>query len=304
MNNLQLSNLQFYKIYKANLQASGCSEKTLIDYENKIRKFYIFLSRKYPDLHLTDLTLDVLFDYVAWLRECNKNSITVQSYVRSLRAFLNWLYTSGYIQEDFCSRFRLPKARRSYIDVLTDDEVSRIYACYPDVSNVLHLRNRLIISLMLDCGLRLNEVVTSERKHLHINEGYLIVTGKGNKQRAVSFGNLTKIDMLRYFSRAPTSNYLLLNSDGSPLTADTVKNMFRKLKGKCGIDRLHPHLLRHTFATRFLENGGDIYTLKDLLGHTTLKQVQAYLHLSSTRIVRDYERYSPLDNINKPLLTI
>ncbi|MBQ9069903.1 MAG: tyrosine-type recombinase/integrase, partial [Clostridia bacterium] len=88
--------------------------------------------------------------------------------------------------------------------------------------------------------------------------------------------------------------------EGEPLTRDTLKNMFRKLKRKSGVERLHPHLLRHTFATRYLENGGSIYTLKELLGHTTLKQTQAYLHVAQNRRHLDFARYSPLDNIKKP----
>lgn len=290
------------QLYLAELRAAGSSENTVEDYLVKLRKFCVYLSIIQDDrpCSVEDITLETLFSYVEWLRTKNQSSITVQSYVRALRVFLNWLYRCGYIDIDYCSRFRLPKARKPYINVLTDDECMRLYECYPDGSNSIHLRNRVIISLMLDCGLRLDEVVTAERAKLHLTDHYLIVTGKGNKQRAVSFGNSTYHQIKTYLCSSPgTSPALLLQVDGSPITRDTIKNMFRKLKKKSGVERLYPHLLRHTFATRFLENGGNIYDLKDLLGHTTLKQVQTYLHISNTRIFKGYEQYSPLDNIKK-----
>ena len=83
-----------------------------------------------------------------------------------------------------------------------------------------------------------------------------------------------------------------------PVKETTIKDLFRKLKVKSGIDRLHPHLLRHTFATRYLENGGNIYSLQLLLGHTSLEMVKRYLHLANSKVRKDFVNYSPLDRVN------
>jgi len=288
--------------YIAELYAAGCSFKTVDDYTNKLRKFCVYLNTHVEDkpCRISDIDLNVLFSYVVWLRTKNKNTVTVQSYVRSLRAFLNWLYTSGYIADDLCKRFKLPKARKSFVDVLTDEEINKLYSAFSSDS-FYSLRNKCIISLMLDSGLRLGEIVAVELSKLHLNDGYLIVTGKGDKQRAVSFGFVSRSLLYPYLSRAPTSEMLFVHDDGTPISENTIKNIFRRLKKTTGIRRLHPHLLRHTFATRFLENGGNIYDLKDMLGHTTLKQVQTYLHMANTRIIKGYSSYSPLDNIKKPI---
>lgn len=191
------------------------------------------------------------------------------------------------------------------IDVLTDDEISKIFECYPDGSNSIHLRNRVIISLMLDCGLRLSEVVNVKYSQLYIKDGYIIVTGKGNKSRAVSFGGYTKKHLMNYlscfnplFPAVVKSDSLFVTSESNQISQNTIKKIFRKLKDITGIERLHPHLLRHTFATRYLENGGDIYTLKNLLGHTTLAQTIHYLHIAENRIHKDYSLFSPLDNLS------
>ena len=287
---------QAFGLFLDDQYLKGNSLHTITDYTNKLRPFL----EQFGERELAELRSENLNEYARHLRETHSNTITIQSYVRALRAFLNWLYLGDYVEADFCRKFRLPKARKPFLNVLSDREIERVFAVYGDNSNVIHLRNRVILSLMLDAGLRLNEVVTAQVTDLHLPEGYLIVTGKGSKQRAVSFGVTTLEHLKAYLDAVTPTRTLLQTAEGEPLTRDTLKNMFRKLKRKSGVERLHPHLLRHTFATRYLENGGSIYTLKELLGHTTLKQTQAYLHVAQNRRHLDFARYSPLDNIKKP----
>lgn len=287
---------QAFGLFLDDQYLKGNSLHTINDYTNKLRGFL----EQFGGRELAELRPENLNEYARHLRETHSNTITIQSYVRALRAFLNWLYLGDYVEADFCRKFRLPKARKPFLNVLSDQEIERVFAVYGDDSNVIHLRNRVILSLMLDAGLRLNEVVTAQVADLHLPEGYLIVTGKGSKQRAVSFGVTTLEHLKAYLDAVTPSQALLQTAEGEPLTQDTIKNMFRKLKRKSEVQRLHPHLLRHTFATRYLENGGSIYTLKELLGHTTLKQTQAYLHVAQNRAHLDFARYSPLDNIKKP----
>lgn len=287
---------QAFGLFLDDQYLKGNSLHTITDYTNKLRPFL----EQFGERELAELRPENLNEYARHLRETHSNTITIQSYVRALRAFLNWLYLGDYVEADFCRKFRLPKARKPFLNVLSDREIERVFAVYGDSSNVIHLRNRVILSLMLDAGMRLNEVVTAQVTDLHLPEGYLIVTGKGSKQRAVSFGVTTLEHLKTYLDAVTPSRALLQTAEGEPLTRDTLKNMFRKLKRKSGVERLHPHLLRHTFATRYLENGGSIYTLKELLGHTTLKQTQAYLHVAQNRKHLDFARYSPLDNIKKP----
>ena len=136
---------------------------------------------------------------------------------------------------------------------------------------------------------------------------YLIVTGKGDKQRVVPFGDFTSETMSEYLKltdQASRSDALIIKVSETQctfegITQSTVKNMFRRLKARSGITRLYPHLLRHTFATRYLENGGNIYTLQAILGHTSLEMVKKYLHLAMNRIRADFPRFSPLDNKKK-----
>ena len=283
--------------------ARGNSFKTISDYTTKLWIFEDYC-RSNKITRLGEVNVSFLQDYVNELRSSRIASISVQSYVRSLRAFLNWSYQSGHLTDDLCVKFKLPKANRDVIDVLTDSEIEKIYSCFPNEANQLHLRNRVIISLMLDSGLRLNEVVQIKVSDLHLSERILIINGKGAKQRYVTFGDLTAAYILKYVSFVRPVDHLLVKYDdlGSQegITDVTVKQLFRKLKKSSGVSRLYPHLLRHTFATKYLENGGDIYTLQMLLGHSSLDMVKKYLHLSQRRTLERYRPYSPLDNIKKP----
>ncbi len=259
------------------------------------------------DRDLSDLTLRICKEYYLYLIDDKSiNSVSVQSYIRGLRSFLRWLYNEDYIDVNICEKFKLPKASRKVIDVLSDEEIDKLLAALSG-DEWLTVRNRLIVALMLDSGLRLNEVVTLRRSCVHLNDRYLIVTGKGDKQRTVPFGEFTARTLSEYLKVTDSAGYTdtliikvsetLCGFEG--ITQATIKNMFRRLKVRAGIPRLYPHLLRHTFATRYLENGGNIYSLQQILGHTSLEMVKKYLHLATSRIRADFPRFSPLDNIKK-----
>lgn len=272
----------------------GNSSATVCDYQRKLRFFREFTG----NIDIEDIDLHLCRSYYLKIAELHVNTVTVQTYIRSLRAFLNFLFNNEYIEYDICKKFKLPKARKMLIDVLTDEEIKSIYDVYPG-EDFYDVRNRVILSLMLDAGLRLNEVVTAERRKLHLKDRFIIVTGKGNKQRAVAFGLNTQKMLEEYLKLCPDSDRLIIKvstqGTAEPIIDTTIKQLFRKLKISSGVKRLHPHLLRHTFATRYLENGGNIFSLQLLLGHTSLEMVKNYLHLAQTRVRKDFVNYSPLD---------
>lgn len=275
----------------------GNSEKTVLYYYFSLRVF----SRFVGCVSLHEITLNSLRSYYLYLSKRGLTSTTVQTYIRALRSFLTWCFHQEYISSDLSLKFRLPKAQRKTVDVLTDTEIIQLFSCF-NIRYFLQLRNLCICSLMLDSGLRLHEVVTLTMEHVHISEGYIIVDGKGNKQRVVPLGMYTRKYMLRYLSRRPSccvTDFVFIQTTLEPITDMTIRQMFRKLKIRSGISRLRAHLLRHTFATRFLENGGDMYTLQQILGHTSLEMVKKYVHTTTRKIVPNFSKFSPLDNLPK-----
>jgi len=137
-----------------------------------------------------------------------------------------------------------------------------------------------------------------------VNEGLLKVTGKGRKERMVPIGCSAQRALHRYLFRyrpRPTHmgiDNVFLTSNGNALTENSMKLMFRRLAKRSGVARLHAHLCRHTFATRFLVNGGEIFALQQILGHSMLEMVRHYVNLASSHIVMQYQKFSPLERLN------
>lgn len=280
-------------------QVRGNSPKTQKHYFRCLGLFERFQSPKNPDI--SAVSVSDCKAYYIHLSNRNVSSVTVQTYIRALRAFLSWCYLEGYISENIPKKFRLPKAQKKKIDILTDSEVEQLFRCLSG-RDFISIRNYCIVALMIDSGLRLNEVVTIRRDKIHIAEGYAIVNGKGNKERFVPLGLNSKRALLRYCAIVPNKEKetpLFVKDTLIPIKESTVKQLFRKLKSRSGIPRLHPHLLRHTFATRYIERGGDIYSLQSILGHTSLEMVKKYVHLIPSKTLVNFAVLSPLDNALK-----
>ena len=280
-------------------QVRGNSPKTQKHYFRCLGLFERFQSPKNP--YISAVSVSDCKAYYIHLSNRNVSSVTVQTYSRALRAFLSWCYLEGYISENIPKKFRLPKAQKKKIDILTDSEVEQLFRCLSG-RDFISIRNYCIVALMIDSGLRLNEVVTIRRDKIHIAEGYAIVNGKGNKERFVPLGLNSKRALLRYCAIVPNREKetpLFVKDTLIPIKESTVKQLFRKLKSRSGIPRLHPHLLRHTFATRYIERGGDIYSLQSILGHTSLEMVKKYVHLIPSKTVVNFAVLSPLDNALK-----
>jgi len=276
-------------------QVRGNSPKTVQNYTQTLGRFTAFSG----NIPTCEITHALCKRYSLHLRSSGVSSSTMQTYIRSLRTFLTWCYHEGYNAEDIPQKFRIPKAQRKTIDPLTDDEIKRLFACF-NLRTLTGARNYAIAALMLDSGLRLNEVITLELGNLHIAEGYAIVNGKGNKQRIVPLGLNTKRALIRYLGRVPSIEHktpLFVKGTLYPINYETIKQVFRKLKTKADIPRLHAHLLRHSFATRYLQHGGDIYSLQQILGHTGLEMVKRYVHLLPQQTISSFPKFSPLDNL-------
>lgn len=289
---------QAVEAFKIEQQIRGNSNVTLTNYERVLSYFMSYIGK---DTNIAEIGLNELRSYYMSLRARELSTVSIQTYIRGLRAFLSWCFQEEYITENLTDKFKLPKAKRRVIDVLTDEEITRLFK-YFDTSDFIGLRNMCIVLLMLDSGLRLSEVVSLKVSSVHIAEGYIIVTGKGNKERYVPIGLQCKRYLMRYSvyrDSATGEAPLFVKGTMTAIKINTVKGMFRKLKKCTGIERLRPHLLRHTFATRYLENGGDIYSLQMILGHTSLEMVKKYLHLIPSKTVMNFSVYSPVDNITR-----
>jgi site-specific recombinase XerD len=141
---------------------------------------------------------------------------------------------------------------------------------------------------------------------MNLDQGLLKVMGKGAKERIVPIGKVVQKTLWQYIEMVrakPASNdgdNLFLSSSGHPITVNTIKLMFSRLAKASGVTRLHAHLCRHTFAINYLLNGGGIFSLQEILGHTTLEMVRHYLHFTSSQVAAQHHKYSPIDKLHSP----
>ena len=211
-----------------------------------------------------------------------------------------WLAEDAeYLPANPFAKLKRPKVAEPLIEVLSDDEiVALVQAVNPNT--FIGARIYAILLLLLDTGIRASELCTLTLEHTDLEHGTIKVMGKGKKERAVPFCAATKRALARYvstFRPDTTCPNLFVNEDGEPLTYNALKLILLRLGRKANVPRLHPHLLRHTFAVKYLMNGGDVMTLRLMLGHTTLQVTQLYLHLAEAHVQTQHAKFSPVERL-------
>jgi len=197
-----------------------------------------------------------------------------------------------------------PKVPQKVTTTLNDQEIRTILNVF-NTRIALDMRNKAIFTLLLDTGIRLGELVSLKMEYLHLSEGYFKVCGKGNKERVIPIGNNAQRSLHGYLFRYRSTpvhlgiDNVFLTASGTPMTVNSAKLLFHRLGKKTGVVRLHAHLCRHTFATRFLINGGDVFSLQQILGHSTLEMVRHYVNLAASHVMIQHNRYSPMDHLAK-----
>ena len=267
-------------------KSTYCSRSTLIYYRDNIGKLLNCLQEYYAqdlnDISADMLSVDFLQNYIRYLRSQNISNVSVKTYYRAVKVFSSWLYQRKLIEGDVAMSVKTPKAYPEEKIPLTVDEVKVIDDLFP-VDTEKGVRNRIIIHLMLDCGLRRGEVVSLNRDDIDSENMIISVTGKGSKNRFVpipdSLLSLFYV-YLKHYNKNPDAAIVSLK-DGERITENSIKLLFRDIKKECGIERLHPHLLRHTFATSYILGGGNVEFLRILLGHADIQTTQMYMHISS-----------------------
>ena len=285
-------------------QLQGCSEKTLNCYRQVIYPLVSFIG---TDFILEELTREKYNEYISVLVSRKYSRTTLASYVRQIKVFLRWL-ESEYNLDLSTDKLRVPKAYKKVVHIYSDDELQLIFDTIHAESDWITARNRALVALMLDSGLRQNEVCTLRSEDIYWQSGTLKVLGKGSKERVVPFGNLSRKYMLRYRQLCPyweflSLEYFFVGRRGEVLTADLVKRFVYRLSSKLPFE-LSSHRLRHNFATNYCldqyEKYGqvDLYRLMILMGHEDIETTRVYLH-HANQIIASITAISHLDKVLK-----
>ncbi|MHA1973024.1 MAG: tyrosine-type recombinase/integrase [Candidatus Hodarchaeales archaeon] len=296
-------------------KVEGRSYGTIDCYADKLKGFLWYATNyNWPD-EISAITTQHLREFLAYLREtahrfnskCPRamkpcNSTTIQKYYRALSAMYNWLINEGIVDISPLIKIRVPKAEKKVIKALSSAEVNQLISSLPNTFD--GIRNKAIILILVDCGLRLGELLNLKMVDINIEQQLMKVDGKTG-ERIVRYGKTTWQALNRYLKvRAKVNGHndsLWLTEKGISLKDSSVETMFIKLRNKTGI-HVHPHLLRHTFATMWLKNGGEGLMLQRLLGHTTLMMTNRYCQaVGCYDAIEAHRKFSPGDNLKCPI---
>lgn len=261
------------------------SPNSIEAYLNDISKLESFFIESGRDTLPSGVMYNDLKDFLMWFNRDNKNARTQSRVLSGIRAFYKFLLVEGEITDNPSSLIESPKIGLKLPEILSVSEIDRMIEAI-DLSKPEGHRNKAIIETLYGCGLRVSELVGLRLTDIHYDEGYVVVTGKGSKQRLVPVSGkaLKEIDIYKQGRNRLTvikdPNILFLNRRGSRLTRVMIFTIIKDLAAKAGIRKnISPHTFRHSFATHMIEAGADLRAVQEMLGHESILTTEIYTHI-------------------------
>jgi integrase/recombinase XerD len=261
------------------------SENSVDAYIRDVAKLEKYFAEKENELTPARVSYSDLKGFLAWFGADNENTRTQSRVLSGIRAFFKFLLIEGEIDENPASLIESPRIGLKLPEVLSVIEIDRMISAI-DLSKLEGQRNKAIIETLYGCGLRVSELVNLRLTDIHYGEGYVVVTGKGNKQRLVPVSGkaLKEIDLYKADrNKLPViydQNVLFLNRRGSRLTRAMIFTIIKDLAAKAGIMKnISPHTFRHSFATHMIEAGADLRAVQEMLGHESILTTEIYTHI-------------------------
>ena len=269
------------------------SNYTLINYKDDLLELY----NKNNDL--LNIKREDVSIYLEYLYKNNYSRNTISRKLSAIRSFYNYLVKEEIINNNPFKEVSNPKKEQSLPKYVKNDDLEKMFLV-SDKTNPLGQRNNLILEMLYATGVRVSELVNIKLSDINYDDNTIKILGKGRKMRIVIFGSFCE-DALNLYLRdgrkkllKSNNDFLYLNKNGTKLSDRSVRNIINDIIFKCSIDyKVSPHTLRHTFATDMLNNGGDLVSVKDLLGHTSLDTTSIYTHVSNAGIKKVYEFAHP-----------
>ena len=286
------------------------SEKTADAYRRDIRRFIYYLKDKGIS-SFNDVGKDESFDYISLLRSgrITRGKISNSSYSRnlsSLRSFYKYLVMMHEADHNPFTLYKKIHVEKHLPDVLTFDQIETILSVF-DLDKPMDVRNRTIIETIYACGLRISECCDLKLSQIDRQSMILRVIGKGNKERIIPYyPRLNELfdlyeEKYRCLYDKGNSEYFFLSKRGGRVSPRSVQLLLEETGERCGLNvSIHPHMLRHSFATHLLDNGADLRTVQELLGHANLSTTQLYTHLTYDRLKSTVSKAHPRSGRNQP----
>ncbi len=301
--------ISFYEFsdFKYHLQIDKrLSKNTIQAYMTDLELYGEFIKKYQLDVKfITDVQKEHIEKYIASLKRADFSKQSIARKIIAIKEFHKFLCAEKISDEDPAKFIELPKASKPLPVVLNKEEIAKMLDSI-DTKTPLGLRNKAMIETLYASGLRISELVGLKTSDVHLREKYIVVVGKGNKERMVPLGEMAILALRNYIEKGrpllakKPGNILFYNYQGNPISRQSLYKYIVKLAAENGITKeISPHTIRHSFATHLLEGGTDLRIVQELLGHEDISTTQIYTHIDRLRLKEMYEHTHPLALKNK-----
>ena len=276
----------------------GLSENTLQCYLDDVGKLIRYLDDN--NLKFTDVTLEILHNFIAELHDLGISSRSQARIISGIKSFFKFLKLENHIDHNPTLLLESPRIGRKLPDVLSVEEFDNMIDCI-DLSTNEGQRNRAIIETLYSCGLRVSELINLEINKIFLQEEYIVIKGKGSKERIVPISPSAIHEIKLYLEdrkhldiKPGEENILFLNRRGRRLTRVMIFYIIKQLAEiACIHKEISPHTLRHSFATHLLEGGANLRAIQQMLGHESIATTEIYIHIDRTRLREEILTFHP-----------
>lgn len=292
----------YFKSFAAYLEIEkNFSKHTVKAYKSDILAFFIWCNYMKPE----KVTYDKLREYLYFIQKFNYKKTTVSRKIAALRSFFKYLYKTQIISSNPAENLASPKKPKSLPKFLTDDEMLKLLENV-NIDTPAGLRNKAIMELLWATGMRVSELSGLNFEDLNLEENEITVFGKGAKERIVLISERAKKYLKQYIDYARPiimkdsdrettgSSPVFVNKTGYRLQTKSIRNAINEVTDKIQLPKhVTPHMFRHSFATKMIENGADLRVVQELLGHASISNTQIYTHISSQHLIAEYQKAHP-----------
>jgi len=277
----------------------GLARNTLVAYRTDLMS-YIAFCRQHNMSDLNHAGKDTVLSYIYQLQTNNRSPTTISRHLAAIKAYYRFAFNEGVITKDPVQDLESPKPAQRLPRILNVEEVELLLS-QPRINQPTGLRDKAMLELLYATGLRVSELVSLDLNNLNLENSFVRCYGKGSKERIVPIGDIAVHFIKEYLrhgrdklEKSGTNPALFLNQRGQRMTRQGFWKIIKKYAAQAGIDTvITPHTLRHSFATHLLENGADIRSVQEMLGHADISTTQIYTHLTQKRVKDIYNRTHP-----------
>ncbi len=280
----------------------GAAPATVRAYRNNLLRYHGFLTEERGIVNAEEVQRADISAYVAFLSEEKKfRPSTMEQHISVIKGYHRFLVREGLCAKDPSQTIPLPRKPKALPDVISVDQATRLLDGMPRDTPIA-LRDAAILEVLYGCGLRVSELVGLDLDRVYFAEECLRVLGKGSKERIVPLSGMAAKRLREYLgdarpslvgAKAAPTSAVFLNARGGRLSRQSVRSIVARAGLSIGVKDLHPHTLRHSFATHLLEGGADLRAIQEMLGHSDISTTQIYTHVQANQLREEYQAAHP-----------